>query len=452
MFEVAWTNAMKLFLSFALLFFGVACGGALPPQVSAGSEVPSLAPMLDRATQGVVNIAIYTSVRIRSPLHEFFGIPDDRRQFRREQSTGSGVIVDAENGYIVTNHHVIDRADEIVVGLADGRRLPATLIGFDPQVDLAVLQVESDGLAAFEFADSSTVRVGDFVVAIGNPFGLERTVTSGIVSALGRTGLGIERFEAFIQTDASINPGNSGGALVDLTGRLVGINTAIVSPGSSRGSLGIGFAIPSDLVKAIMMQLVEHGEVRRARIGLDVVALNPDEASVFGVEPGQGVLVREVEPGSIADGAGIEAGDVLMRIGRRDIRDAADYESAEAIIMVGDTVEVSAVRDGRARTFRMEIDDERVVQIAGDRVDPRLAGATLSDFRAAGDRRSSAGVLVVDVERDSAAWMRGLRSGDIIVGANGQRILFLGDLWQRIQGARAVLRVYRAGEYGTIRL
>ena len=444
---------MKRFLSFALLFFGIACGGALPPQVSDGSEVPSLAPMLDRATQGVVNISIYTSVRIRSPLHDFFGIPEERRPFRREQSTGSGVIVDAQNGYIVTNHHVIERADEIVVGLSDGRWIPATLVGSDPQVDLAVLQVEGDGFAALEFADSSAVRVGDFVVAIGNPFGLERTVTSGIVSALGRTGLGIEGFEAFIQTDASVNLGNSGGALVDLTGRLVGINTAIVSPGSSRGSVGIGFAIPSDLVKAIMMQLVEHGEVRRARIGLGVGALNPEEASVFGVKGGRGVLVLEVEPGSIADMVGIEAGDVLTRIGERDIRGAADYDSATAIIMVGDTVDVGAVRDGQARTFRMEVDDKQVVQVAGDRVDPRLAGATLSDFRAAGDPQSSAGVLVVDVNRDSAAWLRGLRSGDIIDGANGRRIYFLADLWQRMRIARAVeLRVYREGKFGFIRL
>ena len=444
---------MKRFFSFALLFFGVACGGALPPQVSGGSEVPSLAPMLDRATQGVVNISIYTSVRIRSPLHDFFGVPEERRPFRREKSTGSGVIVDAQNGYIVTNHHVIERADEIVVGLSDGRWIPAALVGSDPQVDLAVLQVEGDGFAALEFADSSAVRVGDFVVAIGNPFGLERTVTSGIVSALGRTGFGIEGFEAFIQTDASVNPGNSGGALVDLTGRLVGINTAIVSPGSSRGSVGIGFAIPSDLVKAIMMQLVEHGEVRRARIGLAVSALNPDEASVFGVKGGQGVLVREVEPGSVADVVGIEAGDVLTRIGERDIRGAADYDSATAIIMVGDSVDVHAVRDGQARKFRMEVDDKRVVQVAGDRVDPRLAGATLSDFRPAGDPQSSAGVLVVDVDRDSAAWRRGLRSGDVIDGANGRRIYFLADLWQRMQIARAVeLRVYREGKFGFIRL
>ena len=444
---------MKRFFSFALLFFGVACGGAMPPQVSGGSEVPSLAPMLDRATQGVVNISIYTSVRIRSPLHDFFGIPEERRPFRREQSTGSGVIVDAENGYVVTNHHVIERADEVVVGLSDGRRIPATLVGFDPLVDLAILQVEGDGFSALEFADSSAVRVGDFVVAIGNPFGLEQTVTSGIVSALGRTGLGLEGFEAFIQTDASVNPGNSGGALVDLTGRLVGINTAIISPGSSRGSVGIGFAIPSDLVKAIMVQLVEHGEVRRARIGLAVSALNPAEASVFGVKGGQGVLVREVEPGSVADVVGIEAGDVLTRIGERDIRGAADYDSAMAIIMVGDSVDVYAVRDGQARTFRMEVDDKRVVQVAGDRVDPRLAGATLSDFRPAGDPQSSAGVLVVDVDRDSAAWRRELRSGDIIDGANGRRIYFLADLWQRIRDTRAVeLRVYREGKFGFLRL
>ena len=443
---------MKQFLSLALLLFGFACGAALPPQVSGGSEVPSLAPMLERATQGVVNISIYTSVRIRSPLHEYFGIPDERRQYRREQSTGSGVIVDADNGYIVTNHHVIDRADEIVVGLADGRRLPATRIGSDPEVDLAVLQVEGDGLAALEFADSGAVRVGDFVVAIGNPFGLERTVTSGIVSALGRTGLGIEGFEAFIQTDASVNPGNSGGALVDLTGRLVGINTAIVSPGRSAGSVGIGFAIPSDLVRAIMMQLVEHGVVRRGRIGLTVSALSPEEASVFDVKEGSGVLVRAVEPGSIADVAGIEAGDVLTRIGKRDVRGAADYDSATAVIMVGDSVDVRAVRDGRTRTLRMNVDDTQVVEVAGDRIDPRLAGATLSDFREVGNPRSGTGVLVVDVDQNSDAWRRGLRSGDIIVAANGQRVLVLGDLWRRIQNVRTVLRIYRTGKYGNLRL
>ena len=443
---------MKQFLSLALLLFGFACGAALPPQVSGGSEVPSLAPMLERATQGVVNISIYTSVRIRSPLHEYFGIPDERRRYRREQSTGSGVIVDADNGYIVTNHHVIDRADEIVVGLADGRRLPATRIGSDPEVDLAVLQVEGDGLAALEFADSGAVRVGDFVVAIGNPFGLERTVTSGIVSALGRTGLGIEGFEAFIQTDASVNPGNSGGALVDLTGRLVGINTAIVSPGRSAGSVGIGFAIPSDLVRAIMMQLVEHGVVRRGRIGLTVSALSPEEASVFDVKEGSGVLVRAVEPGSIADVAGIEAGDVLTRIGKRDVRGAADYDSATAVIMVGDSVDVRAVRDGRTRTLRMNVDDTQVVEVAGDRIDPRLAGATLSDFREVGNPRSGTGVLVVDVDQNSDAWRRGLRSGDIIVAANGQRVLVLGDLWRRIQNVRTVLRIYRTGKYGNLQL
>ena len=443
---------MKPFLSFVLLFFGVACGGALPPQVSDGSELPSLAPMLDRATQGVVNVSIYTSVRVRSPLHEFFGIPDERRSYRREQSTGSGVIVDAESGYIVTNHHVIEHADEIVVGLADGRRIPATRVGSDPQVDLAVLQVDDGGLAALEFADSSALRVGDFVVAIGNPFGLERTVTSGIVSALGRTGLGIEGFEAFIQTDASVNPGNSGGALVDLNGRLVGINTAIISPGSSRGSVGIGFAIPSDLVRAIMMQLVEHGEVRRARIGLEVEALNPEQSSVFGIEAGRGMLVLEVEPGSIGDVAGIEAGDVVTRVGQRDIRGPADYDSATAIVMVGDTVDVHAVRDGDARTFRMEV-DEKVVEVDGERVDPRLAGATLSDFRAAGDSRGGGGILVVDVDEDSAAGLRGFRSGDVIVGVNGRRVYFVVDLWHRIRNARAVeLRVYRAGKFGSIRL
>ena len=235
-----------------------------------------------------------------------------------------------------------------------------------------------------------------------------------------------------------------------MTGKLVGINTAIYAPGSP-GSVGIGFAIPSDLVKAIMMQLVEHGEVRRGRMGLAVSALSPEEAAVFGVDAGKGVLVRQVEPGSIADAAGVEAGDVLMRIGNRDIRGEADYDSATAIIMVGDSVDVRAVRDGTARTLRMRVEDG-VVEVVGERVDPRLAGATLSDFREAGNPQSSAGVLVVDVDGESAAWLRGLRSGDIIVGANGQRVLYVGDLWRRIQSARAVLRVYRTGQYGSLQL
>ncbi|NIP16500.1 MAG: trypsin-like serine protease, partial [Pseudomonadales bacterium] len=240
----------------------MAAAAALPLELPGGEQLPSLAPMLDRTTPAVVNIATYTTVQVRNPLLEdpffrrFFNVPDQRR-YRRTQSAGSGVMVDADKGFIVTNNHVVERADEISVTLADGRSITAELVGSDPQVDLAVLKVDADDLQQIGFADSGDLRVGDFVVAIGNPFGLGQTVTSGIVSALGRSGLGIEGYEDFIQTDASINPGNSGGALVDLAGRLVGINTAILAP--SGGNVGIGFAIPSNMVRAIMDQLIEHG-------------------------------------------------------------------------------------------------------------------------------------------------------------------------------------------------
>src|SRR5678816_30049 len=218
----------------------------------ASADLPSLAPMLEQITPSVVNIATYTTVQVRNPLMDdpffrrFFNIPEQQQRYRRTKAAGSGVIVDARQGYIVTNNHVIDRADEITVTLSDGRALPAKLIGTDPQVDLAVLKVDSNKLAQIAFADSSRLRVGDYVVAIGNPFGLDQTVTSGIVSALGRSGLGIEGYEDFIQTDASINPGNSGGALVNLRGELIGINTAILAPAG--GNVGIGFAIPSNMV------------------------------------------------------------------------------------------------------------------------------------------------------------------------------------------------------------
>ncbi len=434
-------------------------GAALPVELPDGGRIPSLAPMLERTTPGVVNIATYASVRVGNPLlddpffRRFFSIPEDRRRYRREQSAGSGVIVDAENGYIVTNNHVVGRADEISVGLMDGRTLPARLVGVDPQVDLAVLQVEAAGLTAIEFADSADLRVGDFVVAVGNPFGLEQTVTSGIVSALGRSGLGIEGYEDFIQTDASINPGNSGGALVDLSGRLVGINTAIVSPGRYGGSVGIGFAIPGNMVNAIMTQLVAHGEVRRGRIGLTVQGLNAELAAALGVQAVEGVVVVDVEPGSVADVAGIEAGDIVTALGGREVRRVSDYHGQSAIVMAGDTLELRIVRSGGEQTFVLEVDDQRMVSVSGARVDARLAGAVLSDFREDDDPGSGAGVLVAEVEPGSVAWRHGLRSGDIIIAANRQQTRGIGDLWQRIRYARVVrLRIYRSGQYGNIDL
>lgn len=429
---------------------------ALPGEVPDSGVLPSLAPMLEQTSPAVVNIATYTTVEVRNPLLEdpffrrFFRVPEGRRQFRRTQSTGSGVVVNAKEGYIVTNSHVVDRADEIAVTLADGRLLTAELLGTDAQVDLAVLKVAPEQLREIAFADSAALRVGDFVVAIGNPFGLNQTVTSGIVSALGRSGLGIEGYEDFIQTDASINPGNSGGALVNLRGELIGINTAIIAP--SGGNVGIGFAIPSNMVEAIMEQLIEHGEVRRGHLGLVVQALNAALAEAFRVDWREGVVVVEVEPGGPGAVAGIREGDIIVKVQERDIDRLVDFHAQSAILMVGDTVPVMVLRDGKTKRYRLKIGEDSVEKLAGGRVDPRLAGVELQNFRSQDDPSMGAGVLVTEVSSESRAWRYGLRPGDIIVAANREPAQNLSELAEGVRrgSQQLLLRVYRSGEFGYI--
>ena len=429
---------------------------ALPGEVPDGGALPSLAPMLEQISPAVVNIATYTTVQVRNPLLEdpffrrFFRVPEGRRQFRRTQSAGSGVVVNAKKGYIVTNSHVVDRADEIAVTLADGRLLTAELLGTDAQVDLAVLKVEPEQLNEIAFADSAALRVGDFVVAIGNPFGLNQTVTSGIVSALGRSGLGIEGYEDFIQTDASINPGNSGGALVNLRGELIGINTAILAP--SGGNVGIGFAIPSNMVDAIMGQLIEHGEVRRGHLGLRVQALNAELAEAFGVNWREGVVVVEVESGGAGADAGLREGDIIVRVQDRDIDRLVDFHAQSAILMVGDTVPVMVLREGKSKRFRLKIGEDSFEKLAGGRVDPRLSGVELQNFRSEEDPSMGAGVLVTEVSSESRAWRYGLRPGDIIVAANREPAQNLSELTEgiRLGGRQLLLRVYRSGDFGYI--
>ncbi|MCZ6854137.1 MAG: trypsin-like peptidase domain-containing protein, partial [Gammaproteobacteria bacterium] len=352
-------------------------------------------------------------------------------------------------GYIVTNNHVVQRADEINVTLADGRTLQATLVGTDTQVDLAVLKVPPDSLSEIVFADSNNLRVGDFVVAIGNPFGLSQTVTSGIVSALGRI-LGIEGYEDFIQTDASINPGNSGGALVDLRGELVGINTAILAP--SGGNVGIGFAIPANLVRVIMDQLIEHGQVRRGYLGLSVQALNPKLAEAFDVEHRQGVVVVEVEPGSAAEVAGLVSGDIITRIRDKQISRVADFQSQAAMIFVDDEVAMEVLRDGRSKRFKLELAEDKLENVSGTRIDARLGGTELRNFRNTEETAMGSGVLVTDVSGESPAAQYGLRAGDIIVEANRVAVGNLADLRNgcRRNSRQILLRIYRSGQYGYI--
>ena len=378
-------------------------------------------------------------------------MPKSRQRYRRTQSAGSGVVVDAAAGYIVTNAHVVKNADEISIGVSDGRTLQATLVGMDPEVDLALLQVPAEDLTEIDYADSGRLRVGDFVVAIGNPFGLNQTVTSGIISALGRSGLGIEGYEDFIQTDASINPGNSGGALVDLNGRLVGINTAIFAP--SGGNIGIGFAIPANMVSAVTAQLIEKGEINRGFVGAVVQPLNRELAKAFGVISGegvpQGVVVVDVQAGSSAEQAGLEPGDVIVQMGSNPIVSVADFSAQAAVMFIGDEVEVRYVRQGEKRQATLRIVADQQQAIAGKSLAPWLRGVQLQNLREDGEIMPGAGVVATEVNPRSPAYGFGLRAGDVIVAANRVVVEDIAGLREAVRrdARQLLLRMFRNGRF-----
>jgi len=355
------------------------------------------------------------------------------------------VIIDAEQGYVLTNNHVVDKATEIRVTLMDGRQLTAKLIGADPEADVAVIQIPAEGLTALTLADSSRLRVGDFVVAIGNPFGLGQTVTSGIVSALGRSGLGIEGYEDFIQTDASINPGNSGGALVNLRGELVGVNTAIIAPGG--GNVGIGFAIPANMASQIMAQLVEYGEVRRGQLGIAAQDLTPELAQAFGVHDlSQGVVVVQVGDNTPAAKAGVKSGDIIVNINGREIRTRSELRTAIGLLRIGERIKVEIVRDGKRRTLTAEITAPVQEQIAGEALNPRLAGALFGELDESSPLYGRIeGVVVVDIKASSAAQRSGLRPGDIVVAVNRQAVTSIEEMRRAINpgDSRLLLNVQR---------
>ena len=405
--------------------FAPPAAAAQPLPEIAGKGLPTLAPLIAQVTPAVVNI----SIKSRSPAEDnpllrdpffrrFFNVPDRPPQ---EMAAGSGVIVDARQGLVITNHHVIKNAAQVIVTLKDRRQFPATLIGADPATDIAVLKIEAPNLTAMKLGDSDQLNVGDFVVAIGNPFGLGQTVTSGIVSALGRSGLNIEGYEDFIQTDASINPGNSGGALINLRGELIGINTAIIGP--SGASVGIGFAVPVNMARGVMTQLVRFGEVRRGRLGIDFEDLVPDAAVALKLPTADGALISTVQPDSPAAKAGLRRGDVVLAFNGRPVRSGPDLRNRLGLTPVGDTIELTVFRDGNKLTVKLQIAPPQGIASGDAQIVPQLAGLKIANIdRTTPQGARVEGVLVVGIETGSVAAGYGLRPGDVIAAVNRQRV------------------------------
>ncbi len=444
----------RLVLLCTALVLSLSSHAALPTTLADGTPLPSLAPVVEQVVPAVVNIETYATVQIRSRLLDspVWGRYFRPRTEKRMQSAGSGVIIDAARGYILTNYHLIESAEEIQINLEDRRVITADIVGFDKQIDLAVLQVEANRLSEIEPGDSDTLAVGDFVLAIGNPFRFESTVTSGIVSALGR-GSGGGEFQDYIQTDASINAGNSGGPLVDLAGRLVGINTSIYAPGG--GSIGIGFAIPSNLAYGIARELIASGSVHRGQLGIWVEDITLDEREALGISTIQGVRIRRVTPGSIADAVGINADDLLLTIEGRAIRDTSDYASSSGLFILGQTVNLELMRDEQSFELEVLIRPPDANPVEGERVDARFRAATLQNFVDENARvTTSLGVLITDIKRGSYAWRSGFRAGDILTSVNRSLVRDIHDLLRELQGSRkdAVIGVYRSGARGTITL
>ena len=438
----------------ALAFAGttVPVSAALPAAV-ADTPVPSLSPMIKRVSPAVVNIATHGTIKEKSQsnpflddpfFRRFFDVPPDLGQRQRPfQSAGSGVIFDAKNGYIVTNAHVVENASEITVTLQDGHDLKAELVGSDGPSDVAVLKVKSTALVQIGLGDSSKVEVGDFVVAIGNPFGLQHTVTSGIISGLSRSGINPDGFEDFIQTDASINPGNSGGALVNLKGELIGINTAILS--RSGGNIGIGFAIPVNMARTVMDQLLKFGSVKRGLLGVSIYNVTPDIAQLYGLGDTTGALVSQVVEGSPADKAGIRTGDVITSVNGINVKSNTELRNAIGMLRVGDKVDVGILRDGKPRRLTAVIADsgeaptKDVTPQESHSIHRGLDGASLADAPDGG------GAVVRSVESGSAANQAGLRVNDIIIGVNRGKVTNLQQLRERAKGASTLVLEVRRG-------
>jgi Do/DeqQ family serine protease len=423
---------------------------AAMPAMVGDTPVPSLSPIVKKVSPAVVNIATRGTIRDRGPqnpllddpfFRRFFDVPPDSGPRERPfQSAGSGVIFDAKAGYIVTNAHVVENASEITVTLQDGRDLKAEVVGSDEPSDVAVLKVKSDGtLVQIGLGDSAKVEVGDFVLAIGNPFGLQHTVTSGIISGLSRSGINPDGYEDFIQTDASINPGNSGGALVNLRGELIGINTAILS--RSGGNIGIGFAIPVNMAHSVMDQLIKYGSVKRGQLGVSMYTVTPDIAHALGLPNATGALVSQIVDGSPAQKAGIHVNDVITSVNSQQVKSNSELRNSIGLLRVGDKVEIGLLRDGKPLKVTAVITDTTATTqtTPAEAIHKAFEGATLADAP------DSGGALVKSVEPGSAAAQSGLRNNDVIVGANRGRVTNLQQLRDRAKGNAVLVLEVRRG-------
>jgi Do/DeqQ family serine protease len=448
------TNFAAAALAAALLaapaiIFAAPASAALPSTVADATPMPSLAPMVKRVSPAVVNIATRGTIKEepgqRNPLlddpffRRFFDAPPDSRPRERQfQSAGSGVIVDAKNGYIITNHHVVENASEITITLLDNRTFSAKVIGSDEGADIAVLQAKQPNLIAMALGDSARLEVGDYVVAIGNPFGLQHTVTAGIVSALSRTGINPDGYEDFIQTDASINPGNSGGALVNLRGELVGINSAILS--RSGGNIGIGFAIPVNMAKGVMDQLIKYGQVKRGVLGVNIYNVTPDIAKEFGLTESSGALVAGVAQGSAAERAGVKTGDIITSINGVTMKDASELRNTIGMLRIGDKVEIGLLRDGRQHKVTALVAERNELETANAvDINKGLEGADLHDAP------DNGGVLVKTIQEGSPAAQNGLRANDLIVGVGRTPIVNTKGLKEAAKNANVLVLNVRRG-------
>lgn len=421
---------------------------ALPSQVPGQTAIPSLAPMLEKVLPAVVSVQVegtaVQSQRVPEELKKYFGDESPDQQAQPFEGLGSGVIIDAAKGYILTNNHVISQADKISVQLNDGREFDAKLIGGDDQSDIALLQVQNpSNLTQIAIADSDKLRVGDFAVAVGNPFGLGQTATSGIISALGRSGLNLEGLENFIQTDASINRGNSGGALLNLNGELIGINTAILAPGG--GSIGIGFAIPSNMAKTLAQQLIQFGEVKRGLLGIKGMEMSADIAKAFNINVQRGAFVSEVLPNSGSAKAGIKSGDVIVSLNDKPLSSFAELRSRIATTEPGAKVKLGLIRDGKPLNVEVTLDKSTSSSASAELIAPALQGAKLSDGQL---KDGTKGISIETVEKSSPAAQAGLHQDDVIIGVNRTRVQSIAELRKVLESKPTViaLQIMRGNE------